>query len=206
MRTGFLVAALLAMPAFGHRLDEYLQGVLLSVEKNRVHAEMSLTPGVAILPMVLDDIDRDRDGAVSEAEARAYGERVLRDLTVTADRHRVVLQLGNVRFPSAEELRQGRGEIQLEISGVPPGSGTRNIVFENHHWRSIAAYQVNCLAPRDSDIRIVAQNRDYIQSHYEVEYVQVGAGSGVLPVWTLAAFAPLVAVRFAIARRRANVL
>ena len=49
MRT-VLVAAisvLIALPASAHRLDEYLQGTIISVEKNRLHAEMTLTPGVA---------------------------------------------------------------------------------------------------------------------------------------------------------------
>ena len=47
-------------------------------------------------------------------------------------------------------------------------------MIENRHESRIAAYQVNCLVPRDPDIRIVAQNRNYSQSHYELDYVQTG--------------------------------
>ena len=33
---------------------------------------------------------------------------------------------------------------------------------------------MNCLVPRDPDIRILAQNRNYSQSVYELDYVQTG--------------------------------
>ena len=33
-------------------------------------------------------------------------------------------------------------------------------------------YLVNCLAPRDPSIRLVAQNRNYSQSIYQLDYVQ----------------------------------
>jgi hypothetical protein len=36
----------------------------------------------------------------------------------------------------------------------------------------MAAYLVNCLVPRDPDIRIVAQKRNPLQSFYELDYVQ----------------------------------
>ena len=35
-------------PASAHRLDEYLQATTIALEKNRVHAELRLTPGVAV--------------------------------------------------------------------------------------------------------------------------------------------------------------
>ncbi len=45
-----LAAALLivaaGVPVSAHRLDEYLQGTIISVEKNRLQAQMTLTPGV----------------------------------------------------------------------------------------------------------------------------------------------------------------
>lgn len=57
--------------AFAHRLDEYLQATILSVEKDRVQGSMRLVPGVAASSIVIASIDSDGDGAVSEAE----GER-----------------------------------------------------------------------------------------------------------------------------------
>ncbi len=70
-------------------------------------------------------------------------------------------------------MREGRGEIQLEFNAdVPSGGPNRRLIFENHHQRRIAAYLVNCLVPRDLDIRVTAQNRNYRQSFYQLDYVQ----------------------------------
>lgn len=46
---------------------------------------------------------------------------------------------------------------------------------------------MNCLVPRDPDIRIVAQNRNYSQSLYELDFAQAGERSGVeKPLGTVA--------------------
>src|SRR4051794_24005412 len=107
------VAALLwiGSPASAHRLDEYLQATLISVEKDRVQLHIRLTPGVAVFPVVLAAIDTDRDGVISEAEQRAYAAQVLRDLSLTADGDRLTLRLASLTFPTTEEMKEGLGEI-----------------------------------------------------------------------------------------------
>jgi hypothetical protein len=192
MRTAliFLLAVTRAQP---HRLDEYLQGTLISVEKNRVHAEMTLTPGVAVFPVLLAEMDANRDGVISEAEQRAYAGRVLRDLSLTIDGRRLTPQLLSTQFAGLGQMKDGLGEIRIEFAAdLPPGGPNRRIVFENHHYRLIAAYQVNCLVPRDPDIRIAAQKRNYLQSIYQLEYVQAGvskvSGGGWLGAFGLALF------------------
>jgi hypothetical protein len=61
MKTRLAAAAAILLsigtPATAHRLDEYLQATLISVEQNRVHAQIRLTPGVAVFPIVLSLID-----------------------------------------------------------------------------------------------------------------------------------------------------
>lgn len=168
----------LGMPVFAHRLDEYLQATLISVEKNYIHASMRLIPGIAVAGSVLADIDTNRDGVLSESERRAYAERVLQDLALSVDRSLLSLRLVSVVFPKPEEMREGLGEIQIEFTADLPRSGrARKLIFENHHQSRIAAYLVNCLVPGDRDIGIIAQNRNELQSFYQLEYVQAGAGS-----------------------------
>jgi hypothetical protein len=178
MKTRLVAAAILflaGMPALAHRLDEYLQATLISVEKNRVQAQMTLTPGIAVYSAVLAKIDTDADGVISETERRAYAERVLGDLSLAIDGHRLTPQLLSLHFPSIDEMKEGLGQIQLEFNAdLPRGGLNRKLVFENYHQSRIAASQVNCLVPRDPDIRIVAQNRNYSQSHYELDYAQAG--------------------------------
>jgi len=173
--------------AFAHRLDEYLQATTLSVEKDRVRAQIRLVPGVSVFPAVLAAIDSDGDGALSEAEQRAYAERVLRDLSLAVDGQRVPLRVVSSQASTTEAMRYGLGEIRLELAGeVPRGAGPRRLVFENHHRSGIAAYLVNALVPTDPAIRITAQDRNYDQSFYRVDYVQSADGRGASsgPSWS----------------------
>ena len=177
-------------PAFAHRLDEYLQATTISLEKDRVQAQIRLTPGVAVFPIVFASIDSDADGIISEAEQHAYAERVLRDLSLTIDGDRVQLRLVSSRASNVQEMMDGRGEIQLDVdANVPHGGHDRRLVFENHHESRIAAYLVNCLVPSDPDIRVTAQDRNYDQSFYQLDYVETGARSGPLSLgqWSGAA-------------------
>jgi hypothetical protein len=175
------ILLLIGTPVSAHRLDEYLQAATISVEKDCVQAQIRLAPGVAVFPRVLANIDTDADGVISEAEQWAYAERVLRDLSLTIDGDRLRLRLVSLKFAKIEEMKEGRGEIQLEFNaGVPRGGPHRRLIFENHHQSRIAAYLVNCLVPRDPDIRITAQSRNYVQSFYQLDYVQADVRSGAL--------------------------
>lgn len=167
-----------AVPLPAHRLDEYLQATILSVQKDRVQAEMRLTPGVAVLPEVLSNIDTNGDGLISNAEQRTYAERVLRDLSFRIDGDRLTPHLVSLTFPAMEEIKEGLGEILLEIYVDLPRKGpNRRLAFENFHDSRIGAYLVNCLVPRDPDIRITGQNRNYTQSFYQLDFVDTSVRS-----------------------------
>jgi hypothetical protein len=173
---------LVGTPAAAHRLDEYLQATTISVARDRVQAQLRLAPGVAVVPTVLASIDADADGVLSGAEQRAYAERVLRDLSLAVDGDRLPLRLVSTRFASVDELREGRGEMLIDFDAeVPRGGSSRRLTFENRHQPRIAAYLVNGLVPRDPDIRLTAQSRNYEQSSYRLEYVQAGADAGPGP-------------------------
>jgi len=163
----------LGRPAAAHRLDEYLQATILSVEQGRIEAVMRLAPGVAVSPDVLAGIDTNADGAISDAEQRTYAERVLHDLSLTVDGDALPLQLSSVNVPPVAALKDGLGEIQIKFSAaLPRGGANRRLVFENSHRRGIAAYLVNCLVPEDRNIRVVAQHRNEQQSFYQLDYIQ----------------------------------
>jgi hypothetical protein len=166
LAAAFLVLA--GTSVFAHRLDEYLQGTIISVEKSRLQAQMLLTPGIIVFPFLISQIDTDANGIISETEQRAYAGRVLQDLSITIDGHRLTTQLLWMQFATIDELREGRGEIQLEFeANLPRGGRNRKLRIENHHQGRIAAYQVNCLIPGDPHIWIGAPNRNYSQSVYE---------------------------------------
>lgn len=192
-------------PLGAHRLDEYLQATLISVEKNSIEAQIRLVPGVAVLPVVLAGIDTDGNGVISEAEQRAYAHRVLHDLSLSMSGNRLTPRLVAMKFPAVEDMKEGLGEIQLEIKAdLPAGGGNRRLIFENRHQSRIGVYLVNGLVPRDPAIRITAQNRNYTQSLYELDYVQAGAHSDLLSIAAWSGIALLLCTRLAyLSRQRA---
>ena len=161
--------------ASAHRLDEYLQATILSVEKDHVQASMRLIPGVAVASVVIASIDSNGDGVLSDAEQRAYAERVLSDLVMTADGDRLNLKLVSAEFPGVEQMREGLGEIHIAfMAELPRGGGNRRLILENRHQIRDAAYLVNAVVPSDRDISIVSQTRNQDQSIYQLDYVEAG--------------------------------
>jgi hypothetical protein len=190
------ILVLAASRASAHRLDEYLQATLISVEKDRIQAEIRLTPGVAVFPNVLRTIDTDSDGVISEREARAYAERVLDDLSLTVEGRRLPLRLVSFKIPEIQDMKEGLGAIQIEFTADVAGNSLhRKLIFENRHQGGIGAYLVNCLVPSDPVIRIIAQKRNYQQSFYELNYEQAcaarTAGTALVGIIALALLARL---------------
>jgi len=196
--------------ADAHRLDEYLQATTISLEKNHIQLQVRLAPGVAVVSSVLATINLDANGIISAARQQAYAERVIEDLSLEIDGQRVPLRIVSMNFPEIQKLDEGVGEIQLDLEAdVPKGSTNRKLTFENRHQSSIAAYLVNCLVPRDPNIRVTAQNRNYTQSIYQLDYVQVDGWSLLLPgvlfskLWPWVGTAALLGVvGILLARRR----
>src|SRR3954451_8795723 len=93
------------VPAAAHRLDEYLQATILSVEGDRIQASLRLVPGVAVFSEVLASVDTNANGIISESEQHAYAKRVLGDLSLRVDRRLLRPQLLSVNFPTLEQLK-----------------------------------------------------------------------------------------------------
>jgi hypothetical protein len=185
---------LLPAPAFAHRLDEYLQATILSIDSGRnvdhVEGSMRLVPGVAVASTVITSIDTNRDGALSEAEQQAYAQQVLHDLFLKIDGQSLTLHLASVSFPSTDSMRQGTGEIQIEFTAdLLPGGSNRRLTFENHHLSGISVYLVNTLVPRDKNIQIEGQSRNESQSFYQLDFVQGAAGAEHTRLPSLSGFA-----------------
>jgi hypothetical protein len=49
-------------PVFAHRLDEYLQAIIVSVTQDHIRASMRLIPGVAVSSAVIAAVDFNNDG------------------------------------------------------------------------------------------------------------------------------------------------
>lgn len=120
---------------------------LIGVTPNGVDVEISLTPGVAVLPAVMAAIDRDHDGRISPAEEQAYAGDVMQDVELRVDGKPVPLRLISTRYPSAEAMKAGLRTIRLNLSANHSGHELR---FENRHMPRASVYLVNCLASPDN--------------------------------------------------------
>lgn len=185
-KLAIIIAGLaLVAPAFAHRLDEYLQAIIVSIAQNRIQASVRLIPGVAVSSAVSMAVDLNRDGVFSEAEQQTYARQVLRDLFVGVDGQKLAPVLGAVTFPTQAEMKEGLGEIHIEFTAdLPAGGSKRTLTIENHHQPGMSVYLMNCLVPQDHNIRVMTQNRNQNQSYYRVDYVQSGAQhDSVLLTW-----------------------
>ncbi len=176
MRTKLaIVVALLsfALTALAHRLDEYLQAMIVSVEQSHIHASMRLIPGVAVSSTVIAAVDSDADGVFSEAEQQTYAREVLGDLSLSVDSHALKPRLQAVSFPTAADIKAGLGEIHIEFDAdLPTGRPHRTLVIENHHQPRISVYLMNSLTPQDRNISVIAQSRNQNQSYFRLDYAQ----------------------------------
>ena len=165
--------------AWAHRIDEYLQATILSLQAGEAQASMRLIPGMLVAPSVIAAIDSNHDGAFSESEEQAYAQRVLGDLSLSIDGKPVSPQLLSWSFPSPAQMRDGLGEIQIKYRiDLPPAGHSRALILANHHLNSSSVYLMNAVIPEDHNIRIVGQKRNEVQSMYELDYEQAGAAGG----------------------------
>jgi len=174
-----LLLALAMLPSSGlaHRLDEYLQATLVSVEPTEVRLQINLTPGVAVARSVLSRIDRNHDGAISTNEAVAYAEQLKHDLAIQLDQHKVTLKVVRAEFPAIGDLWTGWGIIQLEFSATlnPQAPGAHTLTVANRHLPDISVYLLNAAKPKADFIRISSQERNKDQSSGEIHFeVKIG--------------------------------
>ena len=176
MALGVLFAISLAGDAAAHRLDEYLQATLIGVTRDGIEVEIHLTPGVAMLPVMMAVIDQDRDGRISSGEEQAYVGRVAREVELRVDGISAPLSLIESNFPTLEAMREGLGTIGIKLRTARSGHELR---FENRHLPQVSVYLVNCLAAPSDGLAVRRQERDEAQRSIEFEYFfDAGAGPG----------------------------
>lgn len=181
LAVGALLAISLAGDAGAHRLDEYLQATLIGVTRDAIEVEIQLTPGVAVLPLVIAVIDRDRDGRISVEEERAYAARVAREVELRVDGASAPLSLMESTFPALEAMREGLGTIHLKLRTTRTGHALQ---FENRHLPQISAYLANCLAAPADGLVVTRQERDEAQRSIAFEYsFGAGVSSGSFTAW-----------------------
>jgi len=120
-----------------------------------------LTPGVDVAPLVFSLINTNHDGRISEAEGRAYANRVLEETAIEVDGRRQHLDLVSFQYPSFQEMTAGVGTIRIEARASWRGTpGRHSLSYQNNHRPDLGVYLVNALVPASREIEITEQNRD----------------------------------------------
>ena len=171
-RPGLLLLVLFALPltSSAHRLDEYLQATLVTIEPGTVRLQMNLTPGVAVAKRVLSHLDRDHDDAISAHEATEYCQSLKHDLVLRLDGRMLQLTPGPFTFPPPSALQTGLGIIQVEFSAVLGQSftGCHKLSLRNRHLKPLSVYLFNAAQPESAVVHIFAQSRNKNQSWGEI--------------------------------------
>ncbi|WP_263383543.1 HupE/UreJ family protein [Granulicella arctica] len=137
---------------------------------------MRLIPGVSVSSSVIDGIDRDHNGVFSEAEQEDYTQRVLDDLTFTANGQVLFPHLASATYPQVAQMRTGLGEIHIQFTvPMPLNQPHYSLIVENHHQNPHSVYLVNATVSTDPSIHILSQERNEQQSRYELDYDQTSA-------------------------------
>jgi len=181
-------ATLAETPALAHRRDEYLQAARIAIDQQRVQIDLDLTPGIAVASRVLDEIDRDRNGVVSDSEARAYATRVIDDIRVDVDGEALPLSLSATRVPTVDSVLRGEGTIQFQLTAAvrPLAAGDHRLSYRNAHHQDIGAYLANTLVPATDRVMVLTQHRDVAQRELVVEYVLRDRLMAHVSPWTVA--------------------
>jgi hypothetical protein len=192
-------------PAGAHRLDEYLQATLLSLDIERVGLEIDLTAGVAVAPEVVAWIDTNRDGQISNAEGEAYARQMLGSVVLAVDDRPVPITLVEFRFPQVREMRLGVGAIQVRATAnvSAAGAGRHHVSYFNTHRSESSVYLVNALVPANPRIQIAGQRRDRAQHGLTLDYT-VTADASWARAWSLLAGVAMAGVLVFTRRPRIN--
>jgi hypothetical protein len=158
--------------AFAHRLDEYLQATLVSIEPGEIRLQINLTPGVTVAQKVLSHLDLNRDGAISTNEAAAYATSFRKDLTLRLDGKKLEAELVSSDFPPLSDLKTGWGIIKLEYAAKSEKlrTGRHVLTLQNKHLSSISDYLFNAARPASPAIHITKQKRNRDQSNCAIHF------------------------------------
>jgi hypothetical protein len=188
LRAGRIPALVLAVMAVmiaitslsAHRRDEYLQAARLAVEPDRVELQLDLTPGIDVAEAIIRDLDRDRDGALSAHEQRAYVARVFDGLELRIDGQPLHADPIASTFPDLDAFRRGEGTIRLRSAAIVRrvSGGAHQLAFRNRHRPDVSVYLANALVPDGDRVAITAQRRDTDQRELTIDYVVRDDGAG----------------------------
>ena len=130
-----MAAAIALTPpaARAHPLDEVIQAAYVTLAPGEVQLDLEIEPGTLVGGAIARAVDANGDGRISEAEARAYAERVLKASVLTVNGAPARLQLTAIDTPIFANLAAG---AVLHIRAAAPlrmGAGAASLTYLNNY-------------------------------------------------------------------------
>jgi hypothetical protein len=167
------VAAICALPAHAHRLDEYLQAVTVKLVDDGMLLYVRLRPGVAVARSVWAGIDSDGSGDLSATEQAAHARQVVADLALQVDGQPVTPAILSQAYPAWTDASQGLGQITLVLqAGAGADAGAHHLHLALEHRRDIAVCLVNALLPIAAGTRITQQHHSPDQTAFDLDFTR----------------------------------
>jgi hypothetical protein len=126
-------AAFPVLPALAHPLDEVVQAAYVTLAPGEVQLDLEIQPGGLVAAGIARAVDANGDGRISDAEARAYAEQVLKASSLTIDGVRTSLRLQGVRAPSYASLAQGDILHIYAVAGTRMRPGPVTLRYANRY-------------------------------------------------------------------------
>jgi hypothetical protein len=120
--------------AAAHPVDEVVQGAYLTLAPGEVRLELDLTPGTEVSGAVLRSLDANTDRRVSDAEARAYAEQVLKQSSLTLDGVSLSWRLERVSVPPYQSLSREGDTLKIyAIAMRAEQAGVHTLSYVNRY-------------------------------------------------------------------------
>lgn len=141
MLTGVAIGALVGWPqgTSAHPADRLKQHVFVGLAASEMRLTLAMGGGILANELVMDDLDPDGDGVVTEVERHAWIESVLRNLRVTLNGTDLALDPARVEttIPPLDDFHVGVSPLIVSVPiAIPDGVGDaeqRLIVRDDYH-------------------------------------------------------------------------
>ena len=133
-KTLWLLLALIPAGATAHPEHEVVQNAYLTLAPDQVRLQLDLSPGPQVAAAFARPLDANGNKRISQAEARAFAQIVLRQSTLVFDGAPANLTLESVTSPSYRALTSGAATLKIyAVARRTDRPGSHVLTYENRY-------------------------------------------------------------------------
>ncbi len=130
----WLLLALVPGWAFAHPEHEVVQNAYLTLTAGEVRLQLDLSPGPEVAGVFVRPLDANGDKRITDAEARAFAQAILRQSKLTLDGAPAAFTLQSVTAPTYDALTSGAATLKVyALARRADGVGAHRLAYENRY-------------------------------------------------------------------------